>query len=563
MKPWERYADAAPEAGPWSQYATDEQPKPKVASLADLPKKGAPITRTEKLIKGARDPLDGGAQLLTNMLPAGVVKAGNAVNNWLADKTGLVGRLPEGGVDQQVKVSEAEYQQRREQAGESGFDGYRMLGNVLSPVNVAAAAKLPQAASLAGRIGIGAGYGGGSAALAPVAGDDYWGEKGKQVMAGVAGGGVTPLATGALSRIISPKASINPQLQLLRKEGVRPTIGQSLGGWWNAAEEKLTSVPIMGDAIASARRGANTGFETAAHNRALRPVGQSLPKGVTGRDAVNVTEGALRDTYTDVLGKIGAITPDAQFNQKVASLQTMVNGLAMPKAEKAKFASALSDVRQSIDGNGVITSDAFKVLESSLGADARKLGASTNIYEGKLSPAVKQLQAELRDMLNRQSGAHASELKGANAGWANFKRVQNASSKLGADDGSFTPAQFQNAVRAMDKSKDKGAFARGSALGQDLGDAGKSIMGNKVPDSGTTTRLLMGGGALGSYVLNPAIPIGLLGGAAMYSKPVQALLTGAAALRPQSAKAIAEALKKRAAGAVPLGAQVGLGLLNQ
>ena len=73
------------------------------APVADAPSK------MEKVARGMRDPIDGGAQLLTNMLPPGMVQAGNKLNNWLADKTGMVGRLPEGGVDQQVKSQEADF----------------------------------------------------------------------------------------------------------------------------------------------------------------------------------------------------------------------------------------------------------------------------------------------------------------------------------------------------------------------------------------------------------------------------------------------------------------------
>ena len=41
----------------------------------------------------------------------------------------------------------------------------------------------------------------------------------------------------------------------------------------------------------------------------------------------------------------------------------MVNKLVMPKAEKAKFASALNDVEESINNNGFMTSDAYKAIE--------------------------------------------------------------------------------------------------------------------------------------------------------------------------------------------------------
>lgn len=68
-----------------------------------------PLTNTDKIIKGAVDPIEGGAQLLTHILPQGVVDAGNSFNNWLADKTGLVAKLPQGGLDQQIKQDEATY----------------------------------------------------------------------------------------------------------------------------------------------------------------------------------------------------------------------------------------------------------------------------------------------------------------------------------------------------------------------------------------------------------------------------------------------------------------------
>lgn len=523
----------------------------------------APLTRTDKFVRGLRDPIDGGAQLLTNILPDGLVKAGNSMNNWLADNTGLVGRLPEGGVDQQVRDTEKQYQASRKAAGESGIDGYRMAGNVLSPANLAIASRVPAAASLAGRIGVGAATGAGFGALTPVGEGDFAKEKMTQVLAGGATGGALPAIGSGLARIISPNASKNANLQLLRKEGVNPTIGQALGGVANKVEERLQSVPLMGDMISRARSGANDQFEAAAFNRALKPIGQKLPAGISGRDAVVHTENALRDKYDDVLQKIGAIKPDEGFTGKLDSLQGMVKASLWPKPTQQKFNALLKEVKDSLDDNGVMTSDAYKTLESSLGADYRKLTASTDTWDGKLAPAVKQMQEELRDMLRRQAGTHADDLKAANAGWANFKRVQNAAAKVGAEDGNFTPAQFANAVRAMDKSKDKAAFARGSALGQDLGDAGKSVLGSKVPNSGTPERMFLGGGALASGTIAPAIPLGLGAGAALYTKPVQQALVAAATARPQSAEAVADIMRRNSRYLLGAAAPLGMGILGQ
>jgi hypothetical protein len=521
------------------------------------------MSRTDKMLKGVRDPIDAGAQLLTKMLPDSVVNAGNQFNNYLADKTGLVSRLPEGGVSQQINEQEASYQDQRTQSGEEGFDGYRLLGNVVSPANLALASKLPAAATLAGKVGTGALGGGALAGLTqPVVGDgDFLTEKAKQVGVGAITGGVTPAFVGGVARVVSPKASVNPNIQKLRSEGVNPTIGQTLGGGINKIEERMQSVPILGDMITRARGQANSQFEKAAFNRSLKPIGQKLPEGLAGREAVDYVESTLGQSYDDVLTRIGAITPDQQFNTKLSDLKKLVSGKMMPKAEKAKFLSAVQDIKDTAK-DGVITSEAFKELESSLGSQARKLGGSQNVYEGKLAPAVKQLQQELRDMLQRQAGDAADELRKVNTGYSNFKRVQNAATKLGADDGSFTPAQFQNAVRAMDKSKDKAAFAKGNALGQDLGDAGKSVLSGKVPNSGTAERVMYGTGALASGALNPAIPAGLLGGAALYTQPMQKVLTSLVAKRPERAAELAEFIRQNGNYVLPATGAVGAGLLN-
>ena len=544
---------------------TYDEPVGKSFSYDDTPKQPIEgISRLSKIGQGMIDPINGGAQLLTKLLPSSVVEQGNRFNNWLADKTGLVARLPEGGVNQQVRDDNSAYEAKRQAAGESGLDGYRLLGNIASPMNLAIASRLPSAATTASlglKTGLGAVGGSLSALMNPVtSGDDFASDKLKQMALGGAFGGALPTLGKAISSVISPAASKNPQLQLLRSEGITPTIGQTLGGSWNKLEEKAQSIPILGDMISNARQSAGSDLEKAAYNRALRPIGQEIPKNLSGNEAIAHTENALKDSYDNVLGKIGAIIPDKQFNENIANLNSLVGKQMIPSAEKDKFYSALNDISQSIDKKGVITSDSYKALESSLGSDARKLYSSQNIYEGKMAPAVKQLQMELKDMLQRQAGDGADELNKVNLGWANFKRLQDAASKIGTDNGSFSPAQLQNSVKSLGG---KAQFARGDALMQDLSGAGKSILSNKVPDSGTAGRALLGGGALAaSYLANPMIPLGLAGSAAMYAKPIQGLLGSAITSRPQNAQLIANSFENAAPMFAPFTGQVGLDFLN-
>lgn len=516
-----------------------------------------------------RDPIDGGAQLLMHALPAGAAKKLTEANNWVADKTGIWAKIPEGGIDQQIAQDEAAYQTARRaaqprdlssiiagQQAAPGFDGWRLAGNVVSPVNLAAAARVPQAASLAGRMALGAAYGGGTAALSPVTQGDFASQKAGQVALGAVGGGVMPAVTGAVSRVLSPKAASNTNLQLLKDSGVQPTIGQTLGGNWNRAEEKLASLPIMGDMISNARGRAQNQFNSAAINRATGKVGQSVDD--IGQDGVYQAGNKISAAYDDALSSLGPVQFDPQFAQQATQLQGMARNL-VPDMQR-KFDKTYQDVVVGrMSPNGTMLPETFKRVDSELGNISSQYGKSSVASEQEAGNAIKQLRTILQEQAARSNPSAAEKLQAANAAYANLVRVEGAAKSAKNNGGVFTPAQLNMAIQTADSSVRKRAVSRGTALMQDLGNAGQSVLGNRVPNSGTADRGMLGIGALSTGLYNPMIPAGLLGGAALYTTPAQRLLVGAASARPQAAKAVAKALDKRAAMALPLGAQVGLG----
>jgi hypothetical protein len=522
-----------------------------------------PITRGERFAQGLRDPLNGGAQLLTKILPSSVVEAGNKANNWLADKTGLVGRLPEGGVGQQIREQEAKYEAGRAAAGQSGMDFTRAAGSLANPVTWAPGGVVAKAASLPGRMAAGAASGGLMALLNPVQGDDYALEKAKQVGAGAALGGLIPGIASGIGRLISPKASTDPAIQLLRSEGVSPTIGQTMGGVANKLEERLTSLPIMGDAIAAGRRRAADQLNAAVANRALTPIGESLPKGMQGREAVGYVQSKLGDAYDNLLPKM-TVKADQTFAQELSSLRNMVaNGSIDPQAAKAFGRIVQNDVLGKFRGQQALTGQTFKQIEGDLFNQIKRFGQSQDADQRLVGDALKELQSSLRSLAQRSNPQLAKELGDINLGYANFKRLEKAAGSLGAEDGIFSAAQLQSAVKALDRSKDKGQFARGGALMQDLSDAAKTTLGSKVPNSGTPERLMVGVGGLGAGLLNPAIPLGLAGGAIPYSPWGQSLLSLATSARPAAAKKIAGLLEQSSPMFAPAGGLLGAQMLPQ
>jgi hypothetical protein len=536
----EQYAD-------WIVNNQDKKGSPEFETIAQAYKsvrgqtQQSELTAAERVGTGVVDPIHGGAQLLTKLLPEGVVKFGDSFNNWLADKTGLVGKLPPGGVDQQVRERESAYQDRRTAAGQDGVDWWRIGGNVVSPVNLAMGAGAPAAATLGARIATGAALGAGSSALTPAASEETFAtEKAKQLLFGGLGGAAAPIAAAGLGRIISPKASINPDLELLKASKVQPTMGQALGGRLNALEEKATSIPILGDAISNARARALRQFNEAAINRATAPIG--VKSTGAGQDAVAGASGALSDAYETGKQALGFFTIDKQGAKELATLKSMANTL--PTKERASFNSVWNYLQHEVTPNGSITADSFKRIDSKIAKEASNFSGSQDAYQKKVGDALKELRRVITESAKRANPDAADALKKADTGWANLVRVEGAAKAAKNSDGVFTPAQLNMAVQQADRSARKANVAHGDALMQDLANAGQNVLGNKVPNSFTADRALLAGGAGLGYMLDPMIPASLLGGAAAYSPWGQYLLRGAVSSRPDSAKTIAGLLNQ-------------------
>ena len=164
-------------------------------------------------------------------------------------------------------------------------------------------------------------------------------------------------------------------------------------------------------------------------------------------------------------------------------------------------------------------------------------------------------------MVNAGGDGNDVELTAINTGWANFKRLERASSSLGVEDGTFSAAQLQNAVKALDRSKDHGKFARGQAFMQDLSDPAKNVLGSRVPNSGTADRLLnlpnVVTAGVGASVSPWTLAAPALGYGA-YTPPAQALLRGMVSRRPGFAQPVAGLLNRSFPMLSPAGGLLGI-----
>lgn len=516
----------------------------------------------ESVAMGMGDLIHGGAQLLANSLPGGVVDAVNSATQWVNEQpvigpvTQALGMVPATPEQLNQNIAEREQQYQAMRGPDAGFDWNRLMGG--------AVATLPAAwlgTSLRGATAVGAGIG----ATQPQTGGEFsWQDKAIQTGAGGAGGALGYGAGQLASRLIAPQVS--NAVSNLMSRGVRPTAGQTLGGMANTIEQKMASVPFAGDFISSARRRAVEDFNRAVYSDILEPIGGRVPQ-VVGRDAVADVGDQISRAYEDVLPYLNFGT-DQQFGNDFTQLTADV--LTLPQEQQTSFWSFVRDklVPALQPGNGRMTGEAFKVLESDLSRLAARFSGSQQAHDQILGDAFTDLLTAMRGGLARtnqgvQVNVNGSmidagqRLRDLNLAWAKLVRLERASGGLGATEGVFSPAQMLNAVRAGDASVRDRQFARGGALMQGLAEDAKTVLGNTVPDSGTPGRMaamLAGTAGLGGVVS----PWAAAPAAAMvlpYTQTGQRFTSALLTQRPAIAPAMAQMLRDAFPLLVATGAQ--------
>jgi hypothetical protein len=490
----------------------------------------------QSLMQGMRDPVNAMAQMAERAAPSWIRDPINRADSWLHENTGGFLGSPYGSFDERVKAEESDYQQARQEAGESGLDAARLGGNLLATLPAAAAMPYSQTSLLA-NTGIGAAMGAGFGLLTPSYGDDFMQDKATQAGLGAAGGAIAAPIGAAVGRMISPRTA--PEITALMDEGVTPSPGQIMGGGWKATEEKARSMPVFGDLITRANRMSIDDLNRAAYNRALNPIGRTADDLPVGQEGVKAVKQALSDAYEDLLPQL-TFQADFPYLQGMNTVRRMVTTL--PGTQQRQFNRILQDsLENKMTASGRMSGESLKAAEESLGKEAKGYLADASFDARKLGEALKEVQNLVRQTVQRSNPQQAQRLQDINRGYANYAILRRAGSMQKTEHG-FTPAQLASAVKAQDKSVQKGQFATGQALMQDLSGAGRAIS-QTYPDSGTAGRMLdaglLGGGAAGAMMGQPAglaLAGGLLGAGTMYTRPMQKILATAMTKRPALAE---------------------------
>jgi hypothetical protein len=183
------------------------------------------------VLKGVKDPLDAGAQLIQRLMPSAITDVVDYIPSKLRESSnpyvsGIAKTIlaDPRQIDKDIAESERTYQKAREATafvpGQPTYDTGRLVGNVVNPVTYAMARVSPTAATSTGlkALATGLGLGGVSGALTPVTNEadqkDFAVSKATQTGIGAGFGGLLP-ASIALTKSAIPLAN-----RLIRAFGV-------------------------------------------------------------------------------------------------------------------------------------------------------------------------------------------------------------------------------------------------------------------------------------------------------------------------------------------------------
>jgi hypothetical protein len=475
-------------------------------------------------LMGIKDPISGAAQLLPKGLEF-VTSAGGLAPNPVSQFFGSEAER----VRQMNAAEEQAYLKQREAQGGTGIDVGRIVGNIASPANLVGGIRAAQGARA-----LGAGAGMQAAAAGAVQGamqpvneaTGFAEEKATQVGLGAVGGKVGEAVSGALGKVMNPLAS--KAEQTMRELGITPTPGQTLGGAFKKAEDFAQNLPLVGEQIRSAREKVLFDFNKGVINKALDKVDDKLPENVIGRDAVRYSSDQVSNTYDEVLGKMKF---DLDF-KTTSGILGALNKANLPSAvQREEATNIINSIALDKFGGKTLTGAEYKSIESDLAKEVAKYKNSQSAADRNVGEALQGVLDTFKTELYHQNQRYTPQLRRIDSAYGDLKLMERAAANTGAENGVFTPKQYSLAVKQADLTRQKSAFAKGTARGQELSEAALKTIGE---DAKTT--------------LEGRLAIGTIGGMATLSNPYVGvpLAVGATGLySPMGIKAADMLLRQR------------------
>jgi hypothetical protein len=434
--------------------------------------------------------------------------AGGFMRGSLYDPLAAVAQIG-GGQATRERVSQIEqsYQQMRQQRGDTGFEGSRLLGNIASPVGVAAPLRAAQAARALGPAAQAVAGGAVGASLQPTMGATDLGSFATEKATQIGVGGALGLGTYFGGKALAPQ--LKEGVDELIAKGIPVTPGQAYQGapgWFFRQIESL-DIPFL----RVNKEVLNQQFTRAVGNDVLSSLGKQVPTDArTGQEVFTAVHNEIRKTYDNALKNIGTVNANPlvnSINEAVAIAKAQ-----FPTARQAKSfeniinANVLKRVK-----DGSITGKDLKEVEEFLRKQSKKIKGidlDADIARSGYDEALKTVKGFIQqvDTTGDVSKANQAYLKRAR-----FKSaVEKSLTDVPGAGGAVTPQKMlTESIRQGEGSQ----AALGTAPMQRQAQQAFDVVGETAGEATKYRNLLIAGKVtgLGIYgIFQPQIAIPLL-----------------------------------------------------
>lgn len=292
----------------------------------------------------------------------------------------------------------------------------------------------------------------------------------------LAGAGVGAATGGVLGGTIGaalPKVS--EQAKKLIEEGVPVTAGQAMGGIPRGIETAMGAIPVVREFVEQARGRAISGFTGATMNRALKPIGRSLPdaKEMGGTQAYDKALEIISEEY-------GKVIPSLSVGYAEEMTQAVQRGIAeavdvqptLYGKDLKEFNDLVGNIFSKMPKSGKVDGKVLKEIESRLGSAAK-----TKMKTGRpdVAFALNDVKAAFRQELSRQDKTGSEALANVNEAYKRILPIEKAVNKAIAEGGDYTPKQLMQSMRQQEPR----AAARGKLPDQEFAQAAQEVLGRR------------------------------------------------------------------------------------
>lgn len=269
-----------------------------------------------------------------------------------------------------------------------------------------------------------------------------------------------------------PIKAVDPAAQVLERAGVPLDRSQQTGGrFWQMMRSAVSNHPFT-----ASRQAGFAGEQQKAFNRAvLRAIGENADE--ASQSVMSSARTRIGGMFDEV-GKLGASFDDT-LQSNVSSIVDEAHR-TVTDSNLRPFLRNIDDLLNAVDDAGRINGDQLIQLRSNLSKLSRNDG---------IGPVARQLHDALLDALERSHPGQKQLLSDARDQWRNLRIIQDAIGKGANRD--ISPLRLSSIIgnRANQNMSVYGIGGDQSLV--DLAQAGRSVLPQVLPDSGTIPRGLM------------------------------------------------------------------------